>query len=120
MDLAILNTQIATASERNADDFGIRRSDDSAMMKLPDDLGELTKAHLRRTGRTQVAASVAPEALQEAFKDKLADVVGTAMLLASVGQLDLDAALERKWLPWHPERISTHDFAEAAHQARGP
>ncbi len=87
-------------------------------MKLAQELGEPPQAHLRRRGQARVVVGVAPEALQQAFEDELADVVGMALVLASAGQVDLGAVLVRKWLRWHPDRISAEDYAEAARRAR--
>lgn len=56
-----------------------------------------------RNGQAPISADEA-DTLQEEFEKELADVLGQVLVLASLTGVNLSAALERKWLRWHPDR----------------
>lgn len=67
------------------------------MLKLNEELGELTQSYLKMTGQARTG-KLNDEMLREAFEDELADVIGMALLLARTQGVDLDQAFDRKWL----------------------
>jgi NTP pyrophosphatase (non-canonical NTP hydrolase) len=117
MDLSQLTRAIETISERYARAHGFQRSEDWAIMKLAEEVGELTQAHLRRKGQAR-QSSASPEALQRSYEDELADVLGQVLVLAGLSRVDLATALDRKWLRWHPDRMSAADY-ESELRTRG-
>ncbi|MEW2385426.1 hypothetical protein AB0873_25525 [Micromonospora sp. NPDC047707] len=72
-------------------------------MKLQEEVGELTQVFLMRAGQARDKGHT-PEQLDEAYRAELADVLCQVLLLARHGGVDLVAEVERKWLPWHPDR----------------
>jgi NTP pyrophosphatase (non-canonical NTP hydrolase) len=95
-------------SARYAGRFGIRRDLDWCMLKLTEELGELTQAHLKRTG--QARSDGQDLELTVRFEDEMADVLGQLLVLAELSGTDLYAALDRKWLRWHPSRLSDEAY----------
>jgi len=111
-DLRSLTDAIEAVSARYAQRFGIRRDLEWCLLKLGEELGELTQAHLKRSG--QARASDDNAELTRRFEDEMADVLGQLLVLAKLSGTDLLAALERKWLCWHPSRMSESSYREVA------
>ncbi len=109
MNLNELTIAIQSISERYASAHGFERSEDWAIMKLTEEVGELAQAHLKRKGQAR-QSSASPEILQRAYEDELADVLGQILVLAGLSRVDLAAALDRKWLRWHPDRMTAADY----------
>jgi NTP pyrophosphatase (non-canonical NTP hydrolase) len=103
---------IEAVSARYAERFGIRRDVDWGVMKLAEEIGELTQAHLKLTGQARAKSGDEPQRLRERFEDEMADVLGQLFVLARLTGADLPAALDRKWLRWHPSRLSHEAYLE--------
>lgn len=103
-NLGNLIDAIEAVSSRYAQRFGIRRDVEWGLLKLSEELGELTQAHLKRTGQARSDGDAAEWTRH--FEDEMADVLGQLLVLAKLSGADLDAAVDRKWLCWHPARMS--------------
>lgn len=103
MDIETLKQKMDEVSVGYARAFGIERSEDWALLKLVEELGELTRAHLKCSGQGRVSAEERAS-LRENFEDELADVLGQVLVLAALSGVDLARAIDRKWLKWHPDR----------------
>lgn len=94
--LRALAARFEVASQRYADSNGFERDPDWFVLKLQEEVGELIQAWIRRTGRGRQSETQASEhALRLA--DETADVLGHVLLFAHQHDLDLAAAIERKW-----------------------
>jgi NTP pyrophosphatase (non-canonical NTP hydrolase) len=109
MNLKELTIAVEAISERYANAHDFQRSEDWAIMKLAEEVGELTQAHLKRKGQAR-QSSASQDALQRSYEDELADVLGQVLVLAGLSRVDLATALDRKWLRWHPDRMSAADY----------
>ena len=94
LDLKGLQADVLRISDIYAAEHGIDRDRDWALLKLQEELGELTAEHLRLTGR----ARGAPDA--QALGDEAADVLGMLLIYCARAGVDLDQAMQRKWLKW--------------------
>lgn len=94
MTLAGLQSDVLRISDLYAARHGIDRSGDWALLKLQEELGELTAEHLRTDGRARGAAD--PGALA----DEAADVLGMLLIYCDRAGVDLEQAMQRKWLRW--------------------
>ncbi len=94
MDLKDLQADVLRISDIYAAEHDIDRDRDWALLKLQEELGELTAEHLRVTGR----ARGAPDA--QALGDEAADVLGMLLIYCARAGIDLDQAMQRKWLKW--------------------
>lgn len=94
--LAVLMEQFEAASRRYAEANGITRDPDWYLLKLHEEVGELTQAWNRHTGRGRPKGRT-PEDLSRDLADETADVLGHVLLFAHAHGLDLEAAIERKW-----------------------
>lgn len=100
--LAELGELVARVSDIYAVRNDIRRDDDWYIIKLQEELGELTAEHLRVTGRGRLKGADA-SAVRQALEDEAADVLAGLLLFARHNDIDLDAALQRKWFKYLPD-----------------
>lgn len=94
MDLRDLTASVLRISDIYAAEHNIDRDRDWALLKLQEELGELTAEHLRLTGR----ARSAPDS--QALGDEAADLLGMLLIYCARAGVDLDQAMQRKWLKW--------------------
>ena len=93
--------RIDAISRRYAEIYGFERSSDFLMLKLQEEAGELTDAYLRITGRQRQKGEPISEAdARQQFALELADTVGILFALAAQEGVDLERAIDAKWLVW--------------------
>lgn len=102
MDLAELTDRLEAVSRVYAARFDITRDDTWHLLKIHEEVGELTDAYLVATGRSRRRGRSAAE-IETALKDELCDVVAHTLLMARHLGFDLTRELERKWLVHHPD-----------------
>lgn len=98
-----MQRDVEAVSEYYAERHNIDRTDDWFMLKLNEEVGELTQAYLARAGHSRDKGRSADE-LEEDFRAELADVLAQVLLLAGRFDVDLASRDERKWLVWKPSR----------------
>jgi NTP pyrophosphatase (non-canonical NTP hydrolase) len=91
-------------SRRYASTFGIEHTSDWQILKRQEEVGERTQVHLMRQGQAKPKGHT-PAKLDERLTDEITDVLCHALLLAEHHQVDLPAAIRRKWL----SRVGTAD-----------
>ena len=102
MKIADLKADVLRISDIYAREHSIDRDRDWALLKLQEELGELTKEHLNLSGRTRGK----PDA--EALADEAADVLGMLLIYCERAGIDIEGAMQRKWLKWlEPEALKT-------------
>ncbi|WP_309629527.1 phosphoribosyl-ATP pyrophosphohydrolase [Brevundimonas sp.] len=94
MNLSDLSASVLRISDIYAAEHGIDRSGDWAILKLQEELGELTAEHLRLSGRARGEPS------EQALGDEAADVLGMLLIYCARAGVDLEEAMQRKWLHW--------------------
>lgn len=94
MRLTDLQGSVLRISDIYAREHGIDRSGDWAILKLQEELGELTAEHLRVSGRAR------GEADPKALADEAADVLGMLLIYCDRAGIDLEQAMRDKWLHW--------------------
>jgi NTP pyrophosphatase (non-canonical NTP hydrolase) len=102
MDLRQLSEEVETVSRMYAERHGFTRDPTWLLLKLQEEVGELTQAFLRKTGQGRSKGLTSDE-VQSAFRAELADVLGHVLLLARHENIDLQAEVEAKWLVRNPE-----------------
>lgn len=96
MELRVAQAEVETISRVYARLHGIERTDDWLMLKLGEEMGELTQAYLVASGRSRHRDDDGRAALRA----EMADVLAHVLLLAERFDVDLEAALEEKWGRW--------------------
>lgn len=99
MDIAVLQRQVEAVSALYAQRNAIERTDDWHLLKLGEEVGELTQAYLSRSGQSR-DKGLSPDEQHEAFRRELADVLAHTLLIAERFDIDLPAAIADKWLVW--------------------
>lgn len=94
MHLKRLQEDVLRISDIYAAEHGIERSADWALLKVQEELGELTAEHLRMSGRARGTADAGK------LGDEAADVLGMLLIYCDRAGIDLETAVERKWLKW--------------------
>jgi NTP pyrophosphatase (non-canonical NTP hydrolase) len=97
MDLRELTAHVEQVSQAYAARFGITRDSAWQILKLHEEVGELTQAYLMREGQARTKGLSAEE-VDAVFRAEVADVLGQLLLLAHHHGVDLMAEIERKWL----------------------
>lgn len=94
--------RVDAISRRYADIYGFERSSDWLMLKLQEEFGELADAYLGLTGRQRDKGGSAEKKqdARESFALELADAVGLLFALAQQEGVDLEKAIDAKWLVW--------------------
>jgi len=94
MTLSDLKAAVLRISDIYAAEHQIDRNRDWALLKLQEELGELTAEHLSLSGRAR------GEGDAQALGDEAADVLGMLLIYCAGAGIDLETAMRRKWLKW--------------------
>ena len=97
--LAALTPLVAEVSDTYASRNAIARDDDWYLLKLQEELGELAAEYLKMTGRGRLKGADTAT-IRVALEDEAADVLAMLLLFARNNDIDLEAALERKWFQY--------------------
>ncbi len=100
-DIAIPNLDAFTdrlkaISDRYGRVYGIDRGGDWHLLKVQEEMGELTQAYLAKTTRSRRD----PQRAQAEVAHEMADVICMLLLMARDQGIDLNAAITEKWLRW--------------------
>ncbi|MEI9906351.1 MAG: phosphoribosyl-ATP pyrophosphohydrolase [Asticcacaulis sp.] len=99
--------RLKAISDRYGRVYGIDRGGDWHMLKIQEEMGELTQAYLTMTHRSRRD----PVRARHEVAMEMADVLCMLLLMARSEGIDLNAAITEKWLKW--EEV----IAEEAHAA---
>jgi NTP pyrophosphatase (non-canonical NTP hydrolase) len=99
VDLEELCDRVERVAQGYSRRFGVEQDDDWHILKLAEEVGELTQAYLMRVGKARDKGLTDAE-LDANFAGEVADVIGQALLIARRFGVDVLPALERKWLVW--------------------
>jgi NTP pyrophosphatase (non-canonical NTP hydrolase) len=97
MELIELMNKVEKASDSYAKEYGIKRDNDWFMMKLQEELGELTQKYLMMTGMAR-KKGLSDVQIKEDFEFELADLFCQVLLLANHNNVDVVDRIEKKWL----------------------
>lgn len=100
MELRDTARRIDAISRRYAEVYGFERTPDWLVMKLQEEVGEVAQAWLAKSGRHRRGEGATPEQLDERFALELADAVGMLLALAESTGVDIERAIDEKWLVW--------------------
>lgn len=99
--LTAIADKVGAVSDLYAQRFDIARDADWFLLKLQEELGELTAEYLKLSGRGRTKGASA-ETIREGLENEAADVLAMLLLFARHHDIDLGAALERKWFQHLP------------------
>jgi NTP pyrophosphatase (non-canonical NTP hydrolase) len=119
MNLKQLTEEVEAVSQMYAERNGFVRDETWLLLKLQEEVGELTQAFLRKTGQGR-AKGRTDEELRLSFRAELADVLGHVLLLARHQGIDLQAEVESKWLARNPDWVHRTTLTQSAHSVAEP
>ncbi|MBT0768178.1 hypothetical protein KIH74_04545 [Kineosporia sp. J2-2] len=99
MQIGELTEQVERISQGYASRFGIDRDANWFVLKLQEEMGELTQAHLMLSGQARTKGRTGDE-IGELFRSEVADVLCHVLLLAHHHDIDVIEEVRRKWLVW--------------------
>ena len=99
MDLKEVTDKVSQICDIYVKEFNIRRDDDWFLLKLQEELGELSSAHLKLSQRARTKGD-SVEMLHKNFQDEIADVFAFVLLLAQHKNIDIEQALKQKWFKY--------------------
>lgn len=99
MNLKEISDQLGKVSDLYAQKFSIRRDEDWFVLKMQEELGELTAAHLKLTQRARLGTQTQAE-LEKNLQDEIADVLALTLLYAKFRGVDAEQALKNKWFKY--------------------
>jgi NTP pyrophosphatase (non-canonical NTP hydrolase) len=94
--LETIQDQFEAASAGYAEANGIVRDSDWFVLKMHEEIGELTQVWNRLSGRGR-RRGLSDNELKLALADETADLLGHVLLFARRNGLDLEDAIARKW-----------------------
>lgn len=100
MDLGQLTDEVEAVSVGYARRHAIDRDDNWFVLKLQEEVGELTQAFLMRAGQARHKGMTRAE-IESHFRREMADVLAHVLLMAHRFNIDLLAEIEQKWLVWN-------------------
>ncbi|SIO08308.1 pyrophosphohydrolase domain-containing protein [Agromyces cerinus] len=112
MDLHAIEDAVESVSRAYAAKFDLNRTDEWFMLKLQEEVGELTQVFVDLNGMGR-DRGLSDDDKREAFANECADVLAHLLLLARSQGIDLPRAIEAKWLSW--DAPPTSDEGAAGH-----
>lgn len=100
MDLRKLIKDVEEVSKKYSQKFGIKRDSQWYVLKLQEEMGELIQSYLMMTGKGR-GKGQDEKAIRANFNHEVADVFSHVLLLARYFKIDLEKAIEEKWLKWN-------------------
>ncbi len=99
MNLNEITNQLSLVCDIYASKFDIRCDDDWFILKIQEELGELSSAYLKLTQRARIG-NESKESLEKNLKDEIADVIAMTLLLAKHKDIDVEKAIKDKWFQY--------------------
>ncbi len=99
MEIQEITDKVHRVADRYSKEFGVEYASDWFLLKLQEELGEMTRAHLILTNRTRRKVSSEQEG-KTALAEEIADVFAYVLLFAKQMNIDVEDAITKKWFPY--------------------
>ncbi len=106
MDISKLSNDLEKISSAYAKRYNIKQTPEWYLLKLTEELGELTQSYLKYMGQARTNGTEQGQ-LRRELEDELADVLGMTLLVAKNQNIDIKKAIMRKWLRYLKQPEST-------------
>lgn len=98
MEIKQLQKKASKVFLDNLERDNIKVSDDYLLLKLTEELGELTQLYLVHKKRCRPAKYLTPQASKRELSKELSDVLGLILVIAEKLEIDIEEALVKKWI----------------------
>ena len=102
--------RLKAISDRYERFYHIDRGGDWHLLKIQEEMGELTQSYLAMTGRSRRDEAGAKHDVAM----EMADVMCMLLLMARAENIDMNAAITEKWLKW--EAVIAEEIIENQHE----
>lgn len=99
MEIQDLIKKVEAVSQKYSKQYKIKRNPSWFLLKLQEEMGELTQVYLMMTGRGRSKDKTKKE-IRNDFEKEIADVFCHVLLLANSNTVDIEKAVDEKWLKW--------------------
>jgi len=100
MNIKELTEAVEKVSQIYSSRFTIERDSNWFVLKLQEELGELTQCYLMVKGMGRTKGKSEQER-KEDFAKEVADVFCHVLLLAKDNNIDIESEVQKKWLVWN-------------------
>lgn len=100
-----ITDKVKRVADTLANKCNITRNDDWYLLKLTEELGELTQNYLTLTGRARDKGLTDAQVKQE-LATEASDVLGMLLLFCDHNKIDLEQAIGNKWFQYLPEHTN--------------
>lgn len=101
MEFSHVNEKIVTVAQDYCARYKIEPNEEFAALKLYEEVGEFAQAFLIHERMSRPEKFMDEKDSQELVAQELADIVGMALFMAHTLGIDIEEALEKKWLKKH-------------------
>jgi len=98
MEFKELQEQVFQNALKYGKDHNIQIDEDFALLKLYEEVGEFAQAVLIHRKKSRPEKHVSEEISKKELAKELADVVGVAIVNAKLLGIDLEDAIDKKWI----------------------
>lgn len=98
MDFKDLQKAILKTAADYGKEYNIDIDEDFALLKLYEEVGELAQAVLIKRKKSRPEKYISEEKSKEEVAKELADVLGMVIVNSHLMGIDLEAALNKKWI----------------------
>lgn len=98
MDFKKLQDKVVENAINYGKKYNVLIDEDFALLKLYEEVGELAQAVLIHRKKSRPEKHVAEEISRKEIAKELADVVGMAIVYAHLLDIDLEEAIDKKWI----------------------
>ncbi|MCX6744092.1 MAG: pyrophosphatase [Candidatus Parcubacteria bacterium] len=98
MDFKELQQKVIETSFDYGEKYNVKIDEDFALLKLYEEVGELAQAVLIHRKKSRPEKHVPEIISKKELAKELADVVGMVMVYANLMDIDLEEAIDKKWI----------------------
>lgn len=99
MNLKKLTIEIEKISQVYSKKYNINRDNNWHVLKLQEEMGELVQSYLMMVDQARLKHK-SKKSIRKNFEHEVADVLCHILLLAKHFKIDVNKAIEEKWLKW--------------------
>ncbi|MBU1167336.1 hypothetical protein KKC60_02925 [Patescibacteria group bacterium] len=98
MEFKELQKKVIENARKYGKDYNVVIDEDFALLKLYEEVGELAQAVLIHRKKSRPEKHISEKASKAELGKELADVVGMAIVNADLLGIDLEKAIDKKWI----------------------
>lgn len=98
MELKQLQDKITEIFLSNSKRDRIDVNDDYLMLKITEELGEFVQSYIVHKKKCRPEKFLSPDESKKEMAKELSDVIGLALVISDILEIDLEEALIKKWI----------------------